>query len=63
MNTTLNKIASVLAFLVGGLSIFAGALAMTGWEPGYFVLNWLPCLQFHLGHVDSSHPRHPHLEK
>jgi len=49
MNTTLNKIASVLAFLVGGLSIFAGALAMTGWEPGYFVLNWLPIYNFILG--------------
>jgi len=49
MSTTLNKIASVLAFLVGGLSIFAGALAMTGWEPGYFVLNWLPVYNFILG--------------
>ncbi len=49
MKTTLNKIASVLAFLVGGLSIFAGALAMTGWEPGYFVLNWLPVYNFILG--------------
>ena len=49
MNTTLNKIASVLALLVGGLSIFAGALTMTGWEPGYFVLNWLPVYNFILG--------------
>ena len=49
MNTTLNKIASILAFLVGGLSIFAGALAMTGWKPGYFVLNWLPVYNFVLG--------------
>jgi len=49
MKTTLNKIASVFAFLVGGLSIFAGALAMTGWEPGYFVLNWLPVYNFILG--------------
>jgi hypothetical protein len=49
MNTILNKISSSLAFLVGGLSIFAGALAMTGWEPGYFVLNWLPVYNFILG--------------
>ena len=49
MKTTLNKTASVLAFLVGGLSIFAGALAMMGWEPGYFVLNWLPIYNFILG--------------
>jgi len=49
MNTTLNKIASVLAFIIGILSIFAGALTMTGWEPGYFVLNWLPVYNFILG--------------
>ena len=49
MNTILNKIASILAFLVGGLSIFAGALAMTGWEPGYSVLNWLPVYNFIMG--------------
>jgi hypothetical protein len=49
MNTALNKIASVLAFIIGGLSIFAGALTMTGWEPGYFVLNWLPVYNFILG--------------
>ena len=49
MNTTLNKIASVLAFIIGILSIFAGALTMTGWEPGYFVLNWLPVYNSILG--------------
>jgi hypothetical protein len=49
MKTTLNKIASVFAFIIGGLSIFAGALAMTGWEPGYFVLIWLPVYNFILG--------------
>ena len=49
MKIALNKIASILAFLVGGLSIFAGALAMTGWEPGYFVLNWLPVYNFIMG--------------
>lgn len=49
MNTTLNKIASILAFLIGSMSIVAGARAMTGWEPGYFVLNWLPVYNFILG--------------
>jgi len=49
MKTTLNKIASVLAFLIGSMSIVAGARAMTGWEPGYFVLNWLPVYNFILG--------------
>ncbi len=49
MNTTLNKIASILPFIIGILSIFAGVLAMMGWEPGYFVLNWLPVYNFILG--------------
>lgn len=49
MNTTLNKIASILAFLIGSMSIVAGARAMMGWEPGYFVLNWLPVYNFILG--------------
>jgi hypothetical protein len=49
MKTTLNKIASILAFLIGGISIFAGALVMRGWEPGYSVLNWLPVYNFILG--------------
>jgi len=49
MKTNLNKIASILAFLVGGMSIFAGALVMRGWEPGYFVINWLPVYNFILG--------------
>lgn len=49
MNTTMNKIAAILTFIIGILSIFAGALAMTGWEPGYFVLNWLPVYNFILG--------------
>jgi len=49
MNTPLNKIASIIAFIIGTLSIFAGVLAMMGWEPGYFVLNWLPVYNFILG--------------
>lgn len=49
MNTTLNKIASVLAFILGGLSIIAGGMAARGWDPGYFVLNWLPVYNFIMG--------------
>jgi hypothetical protein len=32
MTTTLNKIASILAFLIGAISIGAGAKAIQGWE-------------------------------
>ena len=49
MNTTLNKIASILAFTLGALSILAGGMAMRGWSPGYFVLNWLPVYNFIMG--------------
>jgi hypothetical protein len=56
MNTTLNKIASVLAFILGALSILAGGMAMRGWSPGYFVLNWLPVYNFIMGALTVSIP-------
>jgi hypothetical protein len=43
------KIAAVLAFVVGGFSIAAGAMAMRGWNPGYSVLGWLPVYNFIMG--------------
>ncbi|MBI5945745.1 MAG: hypothetical protein HY864_15395 [Chloroflexi bacterium] len=56
MNTTLNKIASVLAFILGGLSILAGGMAARGWDPGYFVLHWLPVYNFIMGLLTVSIP-------
>ncbi len=44
-----NQIASILAFLVGILSIVAGGKAMQGWNPGYSVLTWLPVYNFVMG--------------
>ena len=41
--------AAVLAFVVGSMSIFAGAMAMRGWNPGYSVLGWLPVYNFVMG--------------
>lgn len=49
MNTTLNKTASILAFIVGAMSVIAGGKAMQGWNPGYSVLNWLPIYNFIMG--------------
>jgi len=43
------KIAGVLAFVIGALSIFAGGMAMRGWNPGYSVLGWLPVYNFVMG--------------
>ncbi len=49
MGLPLNKIAAVLALLIGAMSIPAGWKAMRGWNPGYSVLAWLPIYNFTLG--------------
>jgi hypothetical protein len=49
MNTTLNKIASVLAFIIGGMAIFAGGKVLLGNDPGYYVINWLPVYNYTIG--------------
>jgi hypothetical protein len=49
MNTTLNKIASILAFVIGGMAIFAGAKPLLGNNPGYYVINWLPLYNYTIG--------------
>lgn len=45
----MNQIASVLAFIIGIMSIVAGGKAMRGWNPGYSVLTWLPVYNFVMG--------------
>jgi hypothetical protein len=45
----MQKTAAILAFLVGAMSVVAGAKAMQGWNPGYQVLNWLPVYNFLMG--------------
>ena len=49
MNTFLTKLPSILAFLVGAMSIVAGGMVLRGWKPGYSVLSWLPVYNFVLG--------------
>jgi hypothetical protein len=49
MNTLLAKLPSLLAFLVGIMSIVAGGMVMRGWRPGYNVLSWLPVYNFAVG--------------
>ncbi|HEX5807182.1 MAG TPA: hypothetical protein VFY25_00845 [Anaerolineales bacterium] len=49
MNTTLNKIASVLALLIGGMAIFAGGKVLLGSDPGYYVIDWVPVYNYTLG--------------
>jgi hypothetical protein len=49
MNATLNKIAAVLAFIIGGMAIFAGGKVLLGSDPGYYVINWLPVYNYSVG--------------
>lgn len=41
MKTILNKVASVLALIIGGMAVFAGGKVLLGQDPGYTVINWL----------------------
>lgn len=49
MNVILGKLPSLLAFLVGVMSIVAGGMVMRGWTPGYSILAWLPVYNFVMG--------------
>ncbi|KAF0106759.1 MAG: hypothetical protein FD146_2351 [Anaerolineaceae bacterium] len=47
--TTLNKIAAVLAFIIGAMSIFAGGQVFLGILPDYYVIDWLVVYNFVAG--------------
>ncbi len=49
MNTTLNKIASSLAFIIGGIAVVAGGLVLLGQETDYLVINWLLLYNYTVG--------------
>ena len=49
MKTTLNKIASILAFWIGAMAIYAGIKPLLGNNPGYNVLSWLPLYNYTMG--------------
>lgn len=49
MKTIFNKIASILAFIIGGMAVFAGAKVLLGNDPGYYVINWLPVYNYTIG--------------
>jgi hypothetical protein len=54
LKTTLNKIASILAFIIGALAIFAGGQALLGKDPGYYVINWLLLYNYTVGILTVS---------
>jgi hypothetical protein len=49
MNTTLNKIAAILAFVIGAMAVFSGGKTLLGNIPDYYVINWLPLYNYTIG--------------
>lgn len=49
MKTILTKIASILAFIIGAMAVFAGGKVLLGNDPGYYVINWLPLYNYTAG--------------
>lgn len=49
MNTTLNKIASILAFIIGAIAMIAGGLVLLGQATDYLVINWLLLYNYTVG--------------
>ena len=47
----LNRIASVLAFIIGAMAVFAGGRVLLGDLPDYYVIDWLPTYNFIMGVV------------
>ena len=49
MSTRLTKAASILAFAIGAMAIFAGGKVLLGQDPGYYVIDWVPIYNFIVG--------------
>lgn len=49
MKTIYNKIASILALIIGAMAVFAGGSVLLGRDPGYYVINWLPMFNYTIG--------------
>ena len=49
MNKVLNKLAAVLAFIIGGMAVFSGGKVLLGNDPGYYVIAWLPVYNYTIG--------------
>ena len=49
MKMNLNKIAAMLAFIIGAMAVFAGGQVLLGKLPDYYVINWLPVYNYTIG--------------
>jgi hypothetical protein len=49
MNRALDKIAALLALVIGAMAVLAGGQVLLGRLPGWNVLSWLPIYNFVVG--------------
>ena len=49
MKFNLNKLASIIAAIIGSMAIFAGGKVLLGIDPGYYVINWVPVYNYTAG--------------
>lgn len=49
MKLSMNKIAAVLALIIGAMAVFAGGKVLLGVMPDYYVINWLPLYNYTAG--------------
>lgn len=54
MNTTLIRIASALAFLIGSIAVIAGGSVLLGMPTDYYVINWLLLYNYTVGVLTVS---------
>lgn len=53
MKSMYRKIASVLAFIIGAMAIYAGGQVLLGKVMDYYVIDWLPIYNFSAGLISS----------
>jgi len=51
--TAFNRLAAVLAFVIGVMAVFAGGQVLLGQLPNYYVVDWLPIYNLTLGLVSA----------
>lgn len=51
MNKKLLKAAAIIAWIIGGMAVFAGGRVLLGTLPDYYVIDWLPIYNFIVGLV------------
>ncbi|MCB9010171.1 MAG: hypothetical protein H6656_22835 [Ardenticatenaceae bacterium] len=47
----LSKAAAIIAWIIGGMAVFAGGRVLLGTLPNYYVIDWLPIYNFIVGLV------------